>query len=81
MDLLEDEDQVMWIATADGGLTRYDYRLAPAQQFKQYKHLPGDTTSIPSNIINALVQDKYGFLWLASGSKSTLRFNKKHWSF
>jgi len=76
-DLLEDEKQVLWIATADGGLTRFDYRLPPDKQFKQYKHLPGDSTSIPVNIVNALVQDQYGFLWLASGEKSTLRFNKK----
>lgn len=76
-DLLEDENEILWIATADGGLTRYNYRLAPALQFKQYKHLPGDSTSIPVNIVNALVQDKFGFLWLASGGKSVLRFNKK----
>lgn len=76
-DLLEDEKGILWIATADGGLTRYDYHLAPAQQFKQYKHLPGDSSSIPVNIINALIEDGYGFLWLASGSKSVLRFNKQ----
>ncbi|MEP7144326.1 MAG: two-component regulator propeller domain-containing protein [Ferruginibacter sp.] len=76
-DLLEDEKGILWIATADGGLTRYDYRLAPLQQFKQYKHLPGDSASIPVNIVNAMIQDSYGFLWLASGGKSILRFNKQ----
>lgn len=76
-DLLEDEAGVLWIATADGGLTRYDYRLPPAQQLKQYKHLPGDTNSIPVNTINALLQDKAGYLWLATSGKGVIRLDKK----
>src|SRR4051812_21243202 len=43
-DLLEDEQGILWIATTDGGLSRYDYRLAPSLQFRQYKHLPKDST-------------------------------------
>jgi signal transduction histidine kinase/ligand-binding sensor domain-containing protein len=76
-DMLEDEHAVLWIATADGGMTKYDYRLAPEKQFKQYKHLPGDTNSIPVNIINKLVQDGEGYLWLATSGSYVLRFNKK----
>ncbi len=76
-DLLEDEDQVLWMATADGGLTKYDYRLHPARQFTQYKHLPGNSQSIPVNIINKLLQDDKGYLWLATSGHSVVRFNKK----
>ncbi len=75
--LLEDENAVIWIATADGGITRYDYRLAPSKQFKQYKHQPNDTLSIPVNAVNDLLEDSYGFLWLATSGKFVLRFNKK----
>lgn len=75
--LLEDEEGLIWIGTADGGLTRYDYKLLPAKQFKQFKHIPGDTSSIPVNIINALVQDDFGYLWIGTSGKSVLRFNKK----
>lgn len=75
--LLEDEKGVMWIATADGGLTKYDYRLSPGKQFKQYKHSSNDSSSIPVNIINALIQDQYGYLWLATSGNGVLRFNKK----
>ena len=75
-DIIEDEHGVLWIATADGGLSRYNHRLQPGRQFKQYKHIPGDTNSIPINIINDLVQDRMGYLWLATSGKSVLRFDK-----
>ncbi|HTL10194.1 MAG TPA: two-component regulator propeller domain-containing protein, partial [Chitinophagaceae bacterium] len=76
-DLLEDEQQVLWIATADGGLTKYDYRLLPAKQFTQFKHQPGNPASLPVNIINKLLQDEDGYLWLATSGSYVVRFNKK----
>ncbi len=75
-DLLEDKNDILWIATADGGLTKYDYKKPPALQFKQYKHLPGDTNSIPVNPVNALLEDNAGYLWLATGGKGVIRLNK-----
>src|SRR5882724_5036420 len=75
--LLEDENGILWIGTADGGLSRYDYRLPASQQFKQFRHLPGDSSSIPNNIINNLLQDRFGYLWIATGGRWVLRFNKK----
>lgn len=75
--LLMDKQEVLWIATADGGLTRYDYRLPFAQQFKRYKHLQSDPASIPGNIINAIAEDRFGFIWLAMSGNGILRFNKK----
>jgi ligand-binding sensor domain-containing protein len=76
-DLLEDEQGILWIATTDGGLTKYDYHLPPAKQFKQFKHIDGDTNSIPVNIINRIVEDKFGQLWLATSGSYVLRFNRK----
>lgn len=75
--LLEDEQGIIWIASADAGLTRYDHRLPAAQQFKQYRHNPKDSASIPINIINAITADKEGYLWLATGGNRVLRFNKQ----
>ncbi len=75
-DIVEDEKGVLWISTSDGGLSKYDYRLSSDQQFKQYRNIPGDPTSIPVNIINDLLPDRYGHLWLATGGYSVLRFNK-----
>lgn len=74
--LHEDNDGVLWIATADGGLSRYDYRLPPSVQFKQYKNKVDDPSSIPVNSILALCEDRQGFLWLATAGRLVLRFNK-----
>lgn len=76
-DILEDERQVLWIATADGGLTKYDHRLPPEKQFKQYRHSPTDSTSIPLNIINTLLLDQQGYLWLGTAGKGVWRFNRQ----
>lgn len=80
-DLLEDNEGIIWIATADGGITKYDYTLPPLQQFKQYKHLPNDTASIPINQINALLEDTKGYIWIATDGRAVLRFDKKSGQF
>ena len=76
-DLHEDKDGILWIATADGGITRYDHRLSPEKKFRQYKHQPGDSNSIPVNIINALEEDVNGDLWLATSGAGVIRFDKQ----
>lgn len=76
-DLLEDENGIIWIATSDGGLTRYDYRLPAKKQFKQFKHIAGDSSTIPVNIVNKIAEDKYGYLWLATSGAYVLRFNRE----
>jgi ligand-binding sensor domain-containing protein/anti-sigma regulatory factor (Ser/Thr protein kinase) len=75
-DIIEDSDGILWIATGDGGLARYDFRAEPSLQFKQYKHQPGDSSSIPENTINAMAQDNFGYLWLATSGSAVIRFNK-----
>lgn len=76
-DLYEDKRGVLWIATKDGGMTRYDYRQAPSQQFKQYKHDINNPRSIPENGINKIIEDRQGYLWLATSDNYTIRFNKR----
>jgi ligand-binding sensor domain-containing protein/two-component sensor histidine kinase len=80
-DMVEDPQGILWIATADGGLSKYDYRLPPARQFKQYKHIPGDTNSIPVNLINTLLFDPFGYLWLGTGGYRLVRFHPKNEQF
>jgi ligand-binding sensor domain-containing protein len=80
-DLYEDKDGVMWIATADGGLTRYNYRLHATQQFKQYRHDPKNPDGIPENRINKIADDGNGNLWLATSNSYVVKFIKKHSKF
>lgn len=75
--LLEDSEGILWITTADGGLSKYDFRLAPDKQFKQFRNRPRDSTSIPTNSLNALIEDKQKRLWLATSNASTILFDKK----
>ncbi len=80
-DILEDKQGVLWIATADGGLASYDYRLPPREQFHQYRHSDEDSFSIPVNIINGLLEDEKGYLWLATSGFGLLRFDKQNRKF
>lgn len=74
--MVEDREGLLWITTTDGGLSRYDYRLPPASQFRQYRHDPSDSNSLPVNIVNTVVEDNEGYLWLATDGRSVVRFNK-----
>jgi ligand-binding sensor domain-containing protein len=76
-DLIEDSSSIIWIATTDGGLTKYDYHLPPSGQFRAFRHLPNDSNSIPVNIINSLLEDNRGNIWLATSGAGILRFDKK----
>ncbi len=76
-DILEGKNGILWITTSDGGLSTYDYRLHPRDQFKQYKHLPGDSNSIPTNVLNSLLEDKNGNIWIATNGYSAIYFDKK----
>ncbi len=53
-------DGFLWIGT-ERGLLRYD-----GHRFKTYRSNPFDSTTISSNYIKHMVEDKYGRLWLSS---------------
>ena len=79
--LWEDKEAVLWIATADGGLGSYDYKASPRKQFHQFRHSGEDAHSIPVNIVNRLLEDKRGYLWLATSGAGLLRFDKHNRQF
>lgn len=58
--ILQDSRGFIWIGTADG-LNRYD-----GYKFKIYKNAPLDSTSISSNYIKDLAEDRYGNIWAAT---------------
>src|SRR5690606_11276162 len=76
-DLYEDQEGVLWIATKDGGITKYDYRLPEDKMFKRFKQDTTVKNGIPENNIKKIVGDRFGQLWLASSRNYFIRFNKK----
>ncbi|EHQ25906.1 two-component regulator propeller domain-containing protein [Mucilaginibacter paludis] len=57
---LKDKRGFMWIGTMNG-LCRFD-----GYTFKNLVNIPGDSTSITSNYINALIEDRDGRIWVGT---------------
>ncbi|MCI0493976.1 histidine kinase, partial [candidate division KSB1 bacterium] len=70
-----DQSNVIWIATQDGGLNKFDITT---EQFTHYKHDPQNPHSISNNCVRYSYEDPEGdenILWI--GTKSGLnKFNK-----
>ena len=62
LSLYQDQKGYMWFGTG-GGLFKYD-----GISFTSYQNSPGDSTSLPHNIVHNLFQTKEGTLWIATGS-------------
>lgn len=60
MSIIQDEYGFMWFGTEDG-LNRYD-----GYQFKVFKNIPGDSTSLHNNFITALCKDSTGQIWIGT---------------
>lgn len=50
----------LWVSTGDG-LNRYD-----GYDFKTYKNVPGDSTSLPINFTQAIYEDRNNNVWVGS---------------
>src|SRR5688500_6802143 len=56
--IIQDSKGFMWFGTADG-LNRYD-----GYNFKVYKNVIGDSTTLPNNYITTICEDSKGVLWI-----------------
>jgi signal transduction histidine kinase/ligand-binding sensor domain-containing protein/DNA-binding response OmpR family regulator len=68
LSIYEDKSGVLWIGTYGGGLNkliRGDTEESPPT-FIQYKHDPNDPTSLGSNIVLSIYEDKSGVLWIGT---------------
>lgn len=69
--ILQDNRGFMWIGTRDG-LNRYD-----GYKFTIYRNVPGNNTTISSNFIQDIVEDKNGNLWIATQGGGVNFFDQK----
>lgn len=72
--VIQDSYGFLWIATQDG-LNRYD-----GYSFKPYRNNPLDSTSLSSNNINSICEDRDGNIWLGTNFGLSM-LNRKSGSF
>ena len=59
----QDSNSNLWIATEDGGLSKYDTK---SEEFTIYKHNPRTPTSISENHVSSLIIDSKNTIWLGT---------------
>lgn len=73
--ILKDRHGLMWFATEDG-LNKYD-----GTSFTVYRHSDMDTSSLPTNYVVSLHEDRAGTLWIGTNGGSLIIYNRKKDSF
>jgi ligand-binding sensor domain-containing protein len=72
----QDHEGFMWIGTVDG-LNKYD-----GVEFKVYKNIQNDSTSLLNNCIIGIYEDKKNNLWVSTADKDGLcRYNRDNDNF
>jgi ligand-binding sensor domain-containing protein len=80
--IFEDNRRILWIGGGPtigsvGGLIKYDRSTGKREKFSS---LADDTSSLPSNVILSITQDRQGVLWIGTGG-GLCRFNEKAGTF
>ena len=73
--IAQDKKGFLWLGTQDG-LNRYD-----GHQFKIFKNIPFDSTSLAENYISALLIDSKDRLWVGTRNKGLHLFHPKNNTF
>ena len=73
--ILQDSEGFMWFATWNG-LCRYD-----GYEFKVYKHINGDSTSLQVSKITCLLEDQEKRLWVGTYGGGLSLYNKENETF
>ena len=61
--ITEDANGLLWLGNQTGGLTSFDPRQ---NQFRHYRHQPGQTDSLSHNDVRALFVDRSNRLWVGT---------------
>lgn len=68
--IYQDDFDVLWIGTAQAGLNKLDLTQ---KQFIKYSHNPYDASSLPDNLLTAILEDNQGKLWMSGYNKNLFR--------
>lgn len=69
--ILQDSTGFLWFATKDG-LVRYD-----GYEYRVFRNVPGDTSSLAGNHITAILEAPGGFLWVGTESDGLHRYDPR----
>jgi ligand-binding sensor domain-containing protein/serine phosphatase RsbU (regulator of sigma subunit) len=73
--IFQDKKGFMWFGTQDG-LNRFD-----GYNFKVFKNIPGDSTSLSDNFIFSMFEDRAGVLYIETQSRKVNKYNPVSESF
>lgn len=71
LDMIQDKEGFIWIATKDG-LNRYD-----GYEFKVYSNDPYSSQSLSNNTVNSLFEDSQGRIWAGTENSGLNVFEKR----
>ncbi|MEE9571612.1 MAG: two-component regulator propeller domain-containing protein, partial [Candidatus Neomarinimicrobiota bacterium] len=69
--ILQDSCGFLWVCTFDG-LNRYD-----GYQFKIFRNIPGDSTSLSNNKILSICEDKRGDIWIGTYGGGLNKYDRR----
>ena len=71
MDMTEDRNGNLWLATHGAGLLKFDREH---RRLIRYRNYPGDPNSLPQNDVESLFADREGSVWAALGRMGVTHF-------
>lgn len=61
--ILADSKGALWLGHYGKGMTRFDYASG---KFTRFQHRPGDPYSLSNDTVSMMVEDRAGFIWVAT---------------
>lgn len=71
-----DQDSIYWLATGDMGFLRWDKKNSTSDNKVSTIKVYDSFFGMPSNIMHAVYEDEYGFLWISS-EYGLIQFHKE----
>ncbi len=72
--LLHDLHGTLWVGTLASGLARLDRDRIGSRRFRRYVHRPDRDSSLGSDVVMSLYEDRQGVLWIGTSGGGLNRF-------